>query len=133
MKLPFADTSYLVAANNPADSLHELAVEFGAIHDTSMVTTEYVLVETANFFCKPAGRSIYKRMIQRLQSATNFQIIPGSTDLFERGLTLFDARSDKEWSLTDCISFIVMGDLDLAEALTADHHFEQAGFSALLT
>jgi predicted nucleic acid-binding protein len=44
----------------------------------------------------------------------------------------FSERSDKEWSLTDCISFLVMQRLDLREALTADEHFHQAGFEALL-
>jgi len=52
--------------------------------------------------------------------------------LFERGVGLFRQRPDKEWSLTDCISFVVMRDASLTEALTGDHHFEQAGFSALL-
>jgi uncharacterized protein len=42
------------------------------------------------------------------------------------------SRRDKEWSLTDCISFVVMKERGLTEALTADHHFEQAGFKALL-
>jgi len=55
-----------------------------------------------------------------------------STEVFSRGLLLFDSRADKEWSLTDCISFVVMEDRGLTDALTADHHFEQAGFRALL-
>ncbi len=59
-------------------------------------------------------------------------IVPSSSDLFWRGIKLFDARPDKEWSLTDCISFEVMAELGLTDALTADHHFEQAGFRALL-
>jgi hypothetical protein len=50
----------------------------------------------------------------------------------DRGLALYAARPDKEWSLTDCVSFLVMQDHGVTEALTADHHFEQAGFVALL-
>jgi hypothetical protein len=50
----------------------------------------------------------------------------------QRGLDLFAGRSDKNWSLTDCISFVVMQDEGLTEALTGDSHFEQAGFKALL-
>ena len=60
------------------------------------------------------------------------QIVPPSDLLFQRGLDLYAARGDKEWSLTDCISFVVMGDHGIADALTGDHHFEQAGFTPLL-
>jgi predicted nucleic acid-binding protein len=52
--------------------------------------------------------------------------------LFDAGLELYSRRPDKEWSLTDCISFVVMEEHGLTEALTTDHHFEQAGFTALL-
>ena len=52
--------------------------------------------------------------------------------LFEAGLRLYASRRDTEWSLTDCISFVVMKQHNLTEALTADHHFEQAGFIPLL-
>ena len=59
-------------------------------------------------------------------------IVPASQDVFEQGVELFENRLDKDWSLTDCISFIVMRERGLTEALTGDHHFEQAGFRALL-
>ena len=55
-----------------------------------------------------------------------------SADLFDAGMTLHRDRPDKQWSLTDCISFIVMEHRQLDRALTPDHHFEQAGFKALL-
>jgi len=60
------------------------------------------------------------------------QIVPLDSRLLQRGLDLFAGRHDKNWSLTDCISFVVMQDEDLTEALTGDSHFEQAGFKALL-
>ncbi|KAF5428591.1 hypothetical protein C5S39_11130 [Candidatus Methanophagaceae archaeon] len=50
----------------------------------------------------------------------------------QRAIDFYRDREDKEWGLTDCISFIVMGDQGLTDALTADEHFEQAGFRALL-
>ena len=49
-----------------------------------------------------------------------------------RGVALYAERPDKDWSLTDCISFVVMRKMDITEALTGDRHFEQAGFTALL-
>jgi hypothetical protein len=67
-----------------------------------------------------------------LRSDPNVQILPASQDLFERGLQLYSARPDQGWPLTDCTSFAAMRELGLTEALTADHHFEQAGFVALL-
>jgi predicted nucleic acid-binding protein len=59
-------------------------------------------------------------------------IIPCGSELFHRGLSLFAARLDKEWSLTDCISFSVMKEHGLTDALTDDHHFMQAGFKVVL-
>ena len=53
-------------------------------------------------------------------------------ELLRRGLRRYDERPDKTWSLTDCVSFVVMEDHGLTDALTGDHHFEQAGFRALL-
>ncbi len=71
-------------------------------------------------------------MIENLRSAEDIQIVPASADLFDRGFHYFTERPDKEWSLTDCISFVVMNERGITEGLTADHHFEQAGFVALL-
>jgi predicted nucleic acid-binding protein len=56
-----------------------------------------------------------------------------SDRIFELGLKLYSERSDKDWSLTDCISFEVMREQGLKEALTGDHHFKQAGYQALFT
>jgi predicted nucleic acid-binding protein len=53
-------------------------------------------------------------------------------DLYEAGIELYRARADKDWSLTDCISFVVMEERGIADALTGDRHFEQAGFQAML-
>ena len=60
------------------------------------------------------------------------KLIPPDVALFDAGVQLFANRPDKEWSLTDCISFVVMQQEGITQALTADHHFEQAGFQALL-
>jgi len=70
--------------------------------------------------------------IRRLQESEQTRIIPLSDALQSRGLDLFGERPDKVWSLTDCISLVVMADEGLTEALTGDRHFEQAGYRALL-
>ncbi len=71
-------------------------------------------------------------MVSRLRDKTKFEIVPATFELFEAGLLLHANRANKDWSLTDCISFIVMERRGLGRALAYDQHFEQAGFEALL-
>jgi uncharacterized protein len=132
MSTLFADTSFYVAIFSPYDALHERAKAVAAAHQGVVVTTEFVLVEVGNFFCRGKGRAVFQTMIDNLRSAEDIEIISASADLFDQGLALFTSRPDKEWSLTDCISFSVMRSRRITDALTADHHFEQAGFVALL-
>ncbi|MBV8265691.1 MAG: hypothetical protein JO252_05020, partial [Planctomycetaceae bacterium] len=80
----------------------------------------------------PANRGGFSELLQLLRADPNVVIVPPSLELFEQGIDLYARRPDKAWSLTDCISFVVMTEQRLAEALTGDHHFEQAGFQALL-
>ena len=67
-----------------------------------------------------------------MQTDPAFRLVPATSELIERGRKLYRDRLDKNWPLTDCISFVVMQDHQLTEALTADRHFQQAGFNALL-
>jgi predicted nucleic acid-binding protein len=67
-----------------------------------------------------------------LLAAQGTDFVPASGELFQRGLALFDKRPHKKWSLVDCISFVVMKQRRLTDALTTNHHFEQAGFQVLL-
>jgi uncharacterized protein len=71
-------------------------------------------------------------LYRSLADDRRIMIVPPNQELFDEGIHLFAERPDKEWSLTDCISFIIMREYDLTDALTADHHFEQAGFRILL-
>jgi predicted nucleic acid-binding protein len=132
MRLVFADTVYYVAVVNPRDALHQSARSFAASYTGQMVTTEFVLIEVANFFCRANGRPAFQDLVRDLRSAAQVEIVPASADLFTRGFDLFVARPDKDWSLTDCTSFVVMGERKISEALTADDHFAQAGFNPLL-
>ena len=78
------------------------------------------------------NRRAFEPFYQTLKEDQRMRIVPAEPSLWERGLTLYFQRPDKEWSLTDCISFVVMQEEGLTEALTGDHHFGQAGFKALL-
>jgi hypothetical protein len=71
-------------------------------------------------------------LVQRLRADANSTIVEANRAIFDAGFDLYSQRPDKDWSLTDCISFVVMNRLRLTEALTADRHFEQAGFKVLL-
>ena len=82
--------------------------------------------------CEPRHRRVFLDMLAVRRGDADTVIVPPDPLLFEQGIELFADRPDKEWSLTDCISFLVMRKEQVTEAPTADHHFEQAGFITLL-
>ena len=132
MNAVFADTFYFLALLNKTDEAHENAGQYAADRSKRLVTTAWVLTELADGLAGTGGRSIFRELVAELEKDGNTQIIPANPALWQRGIDLYAARPDKEWSLTDCISFVVMGDMGITDALTADHHFEQAGFRTLL-
>jgi predicted nucleic acid-binding protein len=133
MKPAFADTSYYVALLSDADQWHEAAVRQSERLLGRQVVTEYVLVELGSALSNEKDRHLYVPFVQHLLADAATRFIPASRSLFERGLAMFARRPDKKWSLVDCISFVVMKQERLTDALTADHHFVEAGFRALLT
>lgn len=132
MSVVFADTAFYVAFANPKDRWHEMAADIGKRWRGTMVTTEYVVVELGNCLCNPSDRPVFLRMAAMIQQDEKTQLIPATSNLLQAGMTLFGNRLDKGWSLTDCISFAVMESFGIAEVLTCDHHFEQAGFRVML-
>jgi hypothetical protein len=128
----FVDTVYWLALMNPSDAWHGHAVDWAARIREPLITTDAVLTEVADALCRPDRRRWAVEAIRNAQADPEVTSVPGSTDLFARALELYASRPDKDWSLTDCISFIVMKDQGLEGALTADVHFVQAGFRALL-
>ena len=128
----FVDTVYWLALMNPNDAWHLHALDWAARISEPLVTTDAVLTEVADAFCRVDRRRWAVQAIRNIRADPEIASIPGSLDLFGRALDLYSARSDKDWSLTDCISFVVMTDQGLQRALTADLHFVQAGFQALL-
>lgn len=128
----FVDTFALLAALNPRDARHGEVVSWLSASRRPLATTEWVLTELADGMCLPRQRNAVLGVERRLRADARVTIIESSVATFRRGWDLYAARPDKEWSLTDCISFVVMRERGISEALTADHHFEQAGFVALL-
>ena len=132
MKTVFADTYYFIALYVSEDDAHRAAMDFSNGFHGILVTTQWVLVELADAFANPEDRAGIARMIRTIESQTNVIVIPASDDWFHRGIDLYEKRVDKNWSLTDCLSFVAMKERRIKQALTGDRHFEQAGFVALL-
>jgi predicted nucleic acid-binding protein len=132
MKPIFADTSYFVAMCGPSDGYHKRAMELNAALIARIITTEYVIVETGGLLLRPEDRPAFVNLVRDLESDPAVQIVHASQALFRSGFDLFARRPDKEWSLVDCLSFVVMKQHRLKDALTTDKHFVQAGFRALL-
>lgn len=132
MKTVFADSFYFLALWNPRDTGHPKALAFTQGYRELMLTTDWIVTEVADALAKPPNRARFLRLFRVLQQQTEFTIVPASRMLLDEGIEFYENRPDKEWSLTDCISFVVMTKQDITEALTGDHHFEQAGFAALL-
>jgi predicted nucleic acid-binding protein len=132
MNLVFADTYYYLALGSPRDAGHARAAAFSRAYRGQVFTTAAVLTEVADAFAAPDQRQAFVALRSNLRRDPHTTIVAPTAELFEDGCDLYAKRPDKEWSLTDCISFVVMERYGITDALTADHHFEQAGFVALL-
>lgn len=132
MNRVFVDTSFYVAMCSPRDIHHQKAVEFSKSFCGELITTDYVLLETGNCFSKVSHRDLFVELMDDLQGDPQTTILEGTHDLFSQGVQRYRERLDKDWSLADCISFVVMEALKISVAVTADHHFRQAGFQTLL-
>jgi uncharacterized protein len=127
----FADTFYFLALLNKHDQAHAKAVNLSALID-KLITTEWVLTELADGLASSRHRNMFAQTRQELLADADAQTIPFEKQLYDEGILLYDTRPDKVWSLTDCISFVTMKRESITDVLTGDHHFEQAGFVALL-
>ncbi len=132
MKTVFADTFYFLALLDAREKQHAKAVAAATDINLRFVTTEWILVEFGDAYSYPRDRPDFVALYRSLMADPQMKVVPADTRLFQRGVQRFENRPDKTWSLTDCISFVVMEDEGIREALTGDHDFEQAGFMALL-
>jgi uncharacterized protein len=127
----FADTFALIAWLNPRDVAHAAVASYLDGFTGRLVTTEWVLMEVADALSAPEARTTAAAFLKAVRADPLFDVVGYLPTVYEAGFNLFAARPDKAWSLTDCISFGVMTQRGLSDALTADHHFEQAGFRAV--
>jgi len=129
--IPFIDTYCFFAWLNPRDAGHERVTQWISGYTGRFLTTEWVLMELADGLCSQRLRNKVVQFLPTIRADPLFEIVPFDAAIYQAGFNLFAARPDKDWSLTDCISFAVMTQRGLTEALTTDHHFEQAGFRAI--
>jgi len=129
----FLDTAYILALLNRRDQYHARARAFvpRARAASEIWVTEAVLVEVGNAF-SATTRNIAVEFIHLCYQSVTTRVVNVDPDLFARAVRLYEARQDKAWGLTDCLSFLVMWDRGLNDAVTTDVHFVQAGFRALL-
>lgn len=132
MSAVFADSFHFLALLNTDDPAHERAVLACGQQPRYLVLTDCVLLELGDALCDPKDHEDFLALYQTLSSDPHVKIIRLTPALLERGIQRLRERPDKEWPLTDCVSFVVMEDEGIREALTGDRHFEQAGFTALL-
>lgn len=131
----FLDTGYVIALSGANDRYHAQAVRLAEQiegNNIRLVTTHAILLEIGNALSRERYRPAAVRLIDSLQNDPNVEIVPLSESLFSQAFQLYRDRSDKEWGLIDCVSFVVMKDRQIRDALTSDEHYEQSGFRALL-
>ena len=128
----FIDTVYLLALLNPRDRWHDRALAVSQSITGPFVTTLAVLTEVADALAQRQHRRWAMESIDDIRNDENITCVAVTTEVFAAALRLYGDRPDKDWSLTDCVSFVVMREQRMTDALTADVHFTQAGFRALL-
>jgi uncharacterized protein len=131
----FLDTTFAIALSTPQDNLYRRAIQLAELLEaagTRLVTTQAVMLEIGNLLSKQPLRQGAVMLLNALAADSKVEIVPLSPELYDRAFQLYCDRSEKEWKFIDCVSFVVMQYSGITEALTANEHFQQAGFRALL-
>lgn len=128
----FLDTSFVLAVVSTRDQHHARAKELAArFAGRPLLTTEAVLIEIGDGLSY-GHKAQAVTVIDWLRTAPNVDVIRSTSALFDKGFELYRTHADKDWGLTDCISFVVMREHGITDALTHDQHFVQAGFAAMM-
>lgn len=128
----FVDTFFFLALLNARDQTYQAKARAANRLNRRLVTSYWVFLELADHLCDARNRHLFSRTLQAVQHDLRYEIVPADMHLLESAIELYSRHKDKSWSLTDCTTFLIMTDHGITDALTADHHFEQAGFVALL-
>ena len=135
MKTVFADTAFWVALARSRDQWRVAARNaLRQLGPVTIVTTDEVLTEFLTSLSRagPEVRLRAVRSVRELQNDPDVRVMPQSRKSFCKALDRYESRSDKNYSLQDCVSMNVMEAQSITEILTSDHHFEQEGFTVLM-
>lgn len=127
----FADTWFWIALLDKRDAGHSTARALQKKAGDDIVTSQLVMIELMAYFSNegPHLRGACCKLVRQLDAGP-VTVIPHTDDLYQRAFDWYERVSnDKEWSLVDCASFEIMRNEKITLALTADPHFEQAGFA----
>jgi uncharacterized protein len=129
----FLDTSFVIAIINNDDSFHQAALKLESElkQYCQIWITEPILFEIGNSFSKSNKKQV-ARFIQYCNESPRINVVHSNEELLNLALQYYTQYCDKDWSLTDCLSFAVMKKEGLTIAYSSDHHFEQAGFQYTL-
>jgi hypothetical protein len=133
--LTFVDASGWISLVNANDTLHQQSVRLfqqRLNEGRGFVTSSVVLLEVGNWLSPVPLRRLASGLMERIEHSTRVQVVELTPELYRKGWQLYRERLDKDWGVIDCISFTIMQERNIVEALTGDRHFQQAGFVALL-
>jgi predicted nucleic acid-binding protein len=133
--LTFVDASGWIALVNANDILHQQSVRLfqrRLSEGRGFVTSSVVLLEVGNWLSPVPLRRLASRLMDRIEHSARIKVVELTPELYAKGWRLYRERPDKDWGVIDCISFAIMTERNIIEALTGDRHFQQAGFVALL-
>jgi predicted nucleic acid-binding protein len=131
----FVDTAYFVALLDPRDALNGKALEVAetlASRDRTLVTSDAVLLELANYFSRSPLRATAIDCIDAVRSGSGWEVVPINRPVLARAEARYRAHTDKTWSLTDCLSMEMMNARGIRDVVTTDAGFAQAGFRPLM-
>ena len=129
------DAAGWIALVNRRDALHTQAVRIYRQllqEQCQFITASVVLLEVGNWLSPAPLRGLMINLLHRIEQSSRIEVVHVTPELYAKGWELYSNRLDKDWGAIDCISFVIMQERNLTEALTSDHHFEQAGFKILL-
>jgi len=126
------DTAFVLALVNERDQYHERAQELADLFEgQKLLITDAVLLEIGNALARGFKAQAIE-IISYFIESEDVELLHYSSQVFDKAFVMYKKYSDKEWSLVDCISFVVMREQGIKQALTFDRHFEQAGFAVIM-
>lgn len=132
MKKIFVDTGFVVALVSKRDEYHNTANELVEIYDKQpLLVTDAVLLEIGNALARNYKQKAIE-IFEEFFVSPEVEIVRLDETIFDKAFELYKNHADKTWGLVDCISFVVMKEYEITDALTCDKHFVQAGFRALM-